>query len=632
MQMAKRKHKPAAYGVVTRHARETVEEVLQLGKRLNGSLDDVSELRERLIDLRKEAIPALAEALLRDDIHERFLAAWFILIYDIEAPKSVPTPVARDAAIAISSALETANDDLKLTLCMLLGAGGVVPKESRGELKKLLNHPAEAIQYHAAGAVVRLEPIDPEAVQVLGSALKGANAVCAAMAAVTLLRIKVRTTDSIEALSSRLHALPAELQYHLLNSVKPLGAQAAALRPALASLLKDKDAHPLLRSNAAATLGRVCEGTTDGVSDLLAAIKQDEWEIVLGAAEGLAAGDEVPEEAIQRLTGLLSHQDVNYRRAAAHGLSYFGKRAASAIPALLDHVGKECESVVCEDLVCTFSNIGEAAIRPMVQTLRDGDVRKLPVISAALLMIGADAVPAVLPLLQESNANSRKLALVLMRSLGSCAAAAVDQLGEILDAASDEEETGYALAVCRELGPKAKEVAPAIVRCLLKEDGPIVEMCLVALGRIGPDVRPLLEAAIQNEEGGRRQRLERALNGLRASDDRRFARFEALDNDKLLRMFAEIGRLLVKQTGPMTWPQISETLTGQAEGEEHYGGFPTSPSSLRKGMDKLKEQLGVKLTAHGGNKPGSLTPEGQSLLPDVLAYLSAKRRRGAVDE
>jgi len=622
--------KSSKYGVVSKRARKLVDEFLRVAERLSASFEEVSALTEAIGDLRNEIIPAFAEAWERENARERFVAAWMILVMAQESPGLVRRALRLEAEIIVVHTLANSNDDLTAVACYLLSGGGV-PERARPELLKLLEHSSEAIQFFAAAAIATLELIAPEALGILGRVLEGDNSTWAAMAAVALLRIELRESGSAQVIVERFPRLPPEVQYHVINSIKPFGTRAVSMGPALQALLDDEETHAVVRGRAAAALGNICRDTTDALPTLLTAIHSNAWEIVYGAAEGLAFGEQVPDAAVERLSNLLSHDDVNLRRAAAHGLQLFGRRAAAAIPALLARVGTEGEVEVCQDIAFALGAIGEPAAAPLVQVIRDGDPRCLVLASAALLTMGAESVPEILQLLGDPDESVRKFALPLLRDLGRNATAAVPLLAEVLEESTDEIVISYLLAALRELRWEAASAAPSVIGCLMDAEGAIVELCQDALWNMGPDARPELEKAVRQTEGIKKFRLEEVLAGLRAMDERRFARFERLNQDKLLKMFMEVGRVLTEK-GPTSWPDLAEILTArEAKGELVQTGFSTSASALRTRIKDLETELGESLTSHGSNKKGELTTAGESLLPLVIEYLAVKRRRASGD-
>ena len=308
------------------------------------------------------------------------------------------------------------------------------------------------------------------------------------------------------------------------------------------------------------------------------------------------------------------------------------KSAEPAIGALIDRIGTEPDGEICEEIARALGAIGPPAVGPLVEIIQQDDLRQLPVATAALMLMGKEAAAEIAKLLEVRDDNVRKTALAVLRELGGKAASAMPAAAEMLDQDNDDETVGYALAGIWACGPHGLAAAPAVIRCFLERDGELANLCHHALYSMGPDVRPMIEAALLAASGEERQRLERVLAGLPGLEEARFALFERLGRDDLLEMFVHVGRILERQ-GPTSWTAISGILTEQEKkGEIEKGRFPLAIRSLGMKMKQLEGLLGVKLTGHGGTQKGGLTSDGIALLPKADAYLAAKRRRMAADD
>ena len=316
--------------IVTERARSAVRAFLDATKGGDIVLDDLSSVMQPLEQVGDRAIPALAEAMDREDERERLIAAWAILIAAEERRPMATAWLAAKAERLVIGALRDGGDELKMATCGLLTGGGV-PKKAVKELAALLEHSVDSIRILAAAALTRVatgEVERVEAVKTLGRALREQDGVLAATAGVALLRMKAQGEWAAEVVADQLLGLRPEIQYHLLNGIADVGPAAACCAAKLRAIVTDGTADALLRGRAAAALGSVLRGNESVEPLLMAALESTEWQVVAGAAEGLTRSGRISIAAVGRLAALLAAEDESLLRGGG-GTSVDGEKCGA---------------------------------------------------------------------------------------------------------------------------------------------------------------------------------------------------------------------------------------------------------------------------------------------------------------
>jgi len=185
-----------------------------------------------------------------------------------------------------------------------------------------------------------------------------------------------------------------------------------------------------------------------------------------GAARGLWLKGPKAKEAIPDLINALEDQTAKVRGYAARALAKMGPDAKGAVPVLTELLGDQAEYSIATWV--DTGGFGRPAKRQMYVRANAAE---------ALGSIGPDAqtaIPTLLELLQDSQADVRK--------------AAADALGN--------------------LGPASKEAVPALTALLSDKESAVRGPAARALGRIGPEAKPaalalakLLDDKTKYEEG-----------------------------------------------------------------------------------------------------------------------------------
>jgi HEAT repeat protein len=311
-----------------------------------------------------------------------------------------------------------------------------------------------------------------------------------------------------------------------LQATIALGKIGNASAEPLAKALSDKDAD--VRFYAAwglAFVGPPAKGTTGA---LVKALGDSSAQVRRKAAYALGRIDPDPEAVVAGLVGALGDADADVRQAAAEALPKMGKAAVPAlIKALssdkvelrntaiktLGEIGSAAEPAIGElkafllqpdkgasDLAAdALAGIGAAAI-PVLAVAADDDSEVVrPRALAALLKIGAPAVPAIVDLLGAKHDEVRRLVATRLGSIQVRDKMIVIGLGY---ATKDKDYLVRlnALHSLRGMGTGAKLAEPYVTALLTDVDLELRKEAFQTLQALGVDARPGLKKALSNSD------------------------------------------------------------------------------------------------------------------------------------
>ena len=279
-------------------------------------------------------------------------------------------------------------------------------------------------------------------------------------------------------------------------------------------------ADPEQRRAAAWALGRsrpVDDGTIDA---LKAALGDADGSVVVEAARALGTIGRPASAALPALLARLDHRREDVRAEAA--------RAAWSVGLTRDHASQLLAKVESEDeyvrhfAVWAAGQIGAAGAEavPALLTMleqEEGHTAGAAAVSLRRLATTDPSIPRTIAAgLNDRDAGRRARAARQLGKLGPAAGPATPDLVRALD---DGDETVRAEAVIALGRVEAVAAVPALVE-RLRRDGPWVrEEAARALGRIGPEARsaaPDLLHALQRDDPAVRKQAARALGRLRA--------------------------------------------------------------------------------------------------------------------
>jgi hypothetical protein len=339
------------------------------------------------------------------------------------------------------------------------------------------------------------------------------------------------------------------------------------------------------------------------------------------------AAGHLPDETVDRLIELLDHDDEHMRVTAAMGARLMRERAAPVIPALIMRLGDEQNLDIVGEMIAALAAIGEAAIPSLTTVILEGDAFRSEYAMRALVAIGGDAARSLAELLPKTdNPRVQKTLVGVLVGMGRRATPAIPVMADILNHTDDDElaiHVAIGIAAC---GPSAGAALDALLRCIAMRgcDDPVGVWAERALWAMKETAMPRLREVIKEISGLHRKNLERALAGMDASFGSDLGPLLHYDMDDLLALFVDIGTVL-EERGLASWRTMEEVLREKkSQGLLTPGYKGVSERFIATRVKKLGKHLRKRLTTHGGNQKGELTPDGRVLLKEARDYLRKK--------
>ncbi len=167
------------------------------------------------------------------------------------------------------------------------------------------------------------------------------------------------------------------------------------------------------------------------------------------------------EAATPAVLSLLTSEDPHARQQAAHVLSKIGD--PSHVPLLLAVVANENPDVAIKAYRAAASTGSPDVVQPLVARLGDGDGEQRDALSNALQQLGAPAVKALIPALQDEDPAVRMHAAEALAQIGEDAQPAA----MALSAQASDQDDDVALAAVMALGAIGGETAHAALQEVL---------------------------------------------------------------------------------------------------------------------------------------------------------------------
>ncbi len=604
--------------------REALWRCLQTIVDPEGGLAALSDLSATIPVAEDEFEGALAE-LLADDPLIAVLAARLLMDLVEERKDWRSVRLLKQCQEYLNHTLRSAERETRMWACLMLQyktPGCVVEA-----LQELQNVADRDLRVFAAAALVETEGCDSTTLSILREALTGDNEVLVAAAATALARLGAWNDAAIALLTEALRKRSPLRPMPLLEGLKHVGAAGRKAAPAVAPLIFDKSLTLVERRLAAVALGSITQGTDDGVAVLEQALDSADWQIVAGAAQGLALSGRVTASAVARLVTLTSATEPNVRRTAYEGLRGFGEQAAAAVPALITRIGEEPDSAMLDEVIRGVVAMGIAAVAPLVELLRGGDVRKVPAAEVALTAIAGKYPAEVLEvLLCDRHPQMRAWAAKIVAELGSYAAPALPRLSRMLAEATDDERASDIMIVIAGCGPVDETAAAAVVGALSRWREIPEVFAEQWLPYMGPNVPLACDKALQAAAGDAKKRLQILARSISQVEINEFQEFAGI-NLLLIETYCCVGELL-RTRGPTSWPMLLKLLQENPPPEPLIPlKLDIDPRTLSARVKELAEALGMVLTDESQRRRGGLTEDGLRILDRCKAYSQALKAR-----
>ncbi len=467
------------------------------------------------------AIPDLEKALASDD-----------LLLQYEAARCLGE-IGPDASPCAVHLLALLNDETPLLRHVAIDAlrriarpSAVVRKAFADRLQNdslLANRVVAARGLAEFAALDDSHPLPPAAIDVLIEGLKSPQAHVSSEAIRGLVAVGAPATAPI------LNLFRSGSPNERINATEALAALGLSAREAGATLLSAlKDADGTLKRHIVRALPSVGADPAATVPQLQRLLHDKSRELRVSAIAALGEYGERAAPAADDLAKLLADDDLLVQRNAAAALARLGTKAASAVPQLIAAL-RDDDGAVTIEAAQALTAIGQPAVQPLTGLLTDLQYRNLA--ATALGDIGpaaVDAVPAILGLLDASDKETRRAALLALAGIGPSAQPVVaERLVQILRDPKSDVRPGAAYALARmeaqqavpdllalvrqtdddreklaaawalvTLQPSAnvaEKAVPILMRGLDDDWALVRKECAIALGALGPRARPAAE-------------------------------------------------------------------------------------------------------------------------------------------
>jgi HEAT repeat protein len=467
--------------------------------------------RQALLTFGDRAIPALLEAA-RDKDPDVRAAAFEVLPHvgpggreDVRAAvkEALKDPDTRVRLTAAEDFLMVEHDSAK-------ALGGALPVAEAG-----MKDTDPAVRFAAVQALGRAPRLQrgsiPEVQALLLTAAKDKNARVRQMAFQSLVRW-AEPPPPADLLPVFLGAIKDRaVRDEALRFLPRYGSQARDAIPDLLAMMKGKNAG--LRELAASVLVRIGNEDETVVAALLETFRnsKDVGMHVTIASLLPSLGPVRARPAIPELVAALTSDDPRLRIASVEALSLIDNENKRLLPALAEMLGKEDEqhgrSHVRQWVEAIMSRIGTPATQGLVELLKDKDPARRAGAAIALGALGKEAGkarPDLEEALKDDQVRVRVLAAEGVWLVSGEAAASVPVLGDAVKRAAVGVGTRrLAAEVLAAMGPRARDVVPALVEAARSQDELLAILAVQALGKIGPDAAAAVPALIDRlkEEG-----------------------------------------------------------------------------------------------------------------------------------
>jgi HEAT repeat protein len=332
--------------------------------------------------------------------------------------------------------------------------------------------------------------------------------------------IRARAATGLSAIGEA--AIPALLPLLKHENANFRGMAAAALGnmkkslrtnvPALIPLLQDPDAN--VQSQAKHALESLISNNPDVLFQAKQALESN---AEANPDQSKSSGNRAWEVAF--FVPLLRDQNAEVRAISAYAISYIGKPAKSAVPALIPLL-RDADIQVRSHTLKALRSIGkpaEMAIPFIIPLLREQDPEtqhndpfdSLPSdlskphiraeAASALAAMGdlaRPALPDLLPLLKDRSSIAKRHALEAIGNMGQSAQSAIPDIIPLLKEDSMLEVQSSAARILGNFGEPAKAAIPALVSLLHNQWSSVRSSAAEALGKMGESARPTIPSLI----------------------------------------------------------------------------------------------------------------------------------------
>jgi HEAT repeat protein len=424
---------------------------------------------------------------------------------------SVGPRAAASAAAALVPGLDDADPDVRLWAAEALGNMGPRAADAVPRLVTLLERGEPQARAQAAKALGAIGSGARSVVAALCEHVKDPDPKVRWQAITALSSLGPDARAAVPALIEALQDPDAQAW-----AARALGSMAPVAKTAIPALVKGLDGGDLrFRLDCAAALGEFGGEAREAVPSLIRGLNDPELSIPQQSCRTLAAIGPAAREAVPALADAVrGHKDIFARAGAALALGRIGPGAAEAVEALVGALGKDQYVEVRLHAAWALGEIGqkpEVVVPALTRLLDDGEWSIRLYAAEALGKFGPRAQPAVAALVREMAHRAQGWAWLAAAQALWRIDHRTDETVPVLAAAFETgDDAGKVIAATTlgEMGPAAREAAPALRKALRDEDALVRIEAAAALARVEgrPEVvLPVLIARLRGDNDDRAQ-------------------------------------------------------------------------------------------------------------------------------
>lgn len=292
------------------------------------------------------------------------------------------------------------------------------------------------------------------------------------------------------------------------------------------------------RVDAAEALGKGGQAASEAVPALLKALKEDREPAVRHHAAWALGKIKVPaDKIVPGLVDALKDDDWAVRHNSAMSLEWIGLEAAPALKA----AASDSSPVKSAGALLTLINVqpsqGAEMMPRILELLKSDNPGVKRTVACAAGKIGEparDAVPLLVEMLKDKDANVRRQALESVRSIRLFSDLVLNGLRDVLKSDGDRVNRITAALALGEMGKDRTESCEALLAAFKDKDARVRETSVLALAKIGAPAVPSLAGLLKSETTNVRALAAMALGNMRGQAKAAVSALTPLLGDKEL--------------------------------------------------------------------------------------------------
>jgi len=404
-------------------------------------------------------------------------------------------PAAADAAPALKDTLADDEPLVRAHAARALGKIGEAAKPFTADLVKLMGDESPLVRRAAVQALAQIQP-DPQT--VLDALIAGLRDPDPAVVMRVLNMLSDLEEPPLPLLKKALEH--PQSQYWALLAVADMKKKAASLEAGVVPLCESES--PTLRLQALIALAEIQADSDAAVTTAARCLEDQEMGCQIAAAFAIGRLGKASEETQAKLEELAKSENQFLATTAVWALAKLHPDDEAALTRALD--------TLMDALLTGDSHVRAAAAKALVELkpprelvaprLKEVFAKASPEVTDDLIVAAAGVGPEVVPrlILALEDDELRGVALKTMIRMGAIAAPAVEPLIRIVNESKDPETIAEAQFALGRIGPESAPAIDALIANLKAEDMLVRRSATYALGKIGPKAEAAVDAIKDN--------------------------------------------------------------------------------------------------------------------------------------